>query len=183
MVLPVLCFRSSCVFYVGENMRQIFIIFILATVGCSPVVAAKSVKPFVKEGHMVVYKKQGTFEDTVDLVRTAITGKGLVINTVSHIGDMLKRTGKDLGTKEVIYEHAESLEFCHATISRNSMKASPYNIVFCPYIISVYSLPADPKTSYILYRRPHIAGSKQSKKTLQAIENLLDGIVQEALAW
>lgn len=164
-------------------MRQFFIILMIATIGCSPTLAAKSVKPFIKKDHVVVYKKQGTYEDTVDLVRTAITGKGLVVNTVSHIGDMLKRTGKDLGTTEDIYLHAESLEFCHATVSRNSMKASPYNIVFCPYIISVYSLPSDPKTSYILYRRPQIVGSKASKKSLLAIENLLDGVVQEALAW
>lgn len=164
-------------------MRQFLIVFIATVAFGNTALAAKSVKPFVKKDHLVVYKKQGTFEDTIDLLRNAITGKGLVVNTVSHIGDMLKRTGKDLGTTEEIYLHAESLEFCHATISRNSMKASPYNIVFCPYIISVYTLPPDPKTSYILYRRPQIVGSKASKKSLLAIEKLLDGVVQEALAW
>lgn len=159
------------------------IMAIIIVVVSQPSLAAKSVKPFDKKDYLVVYKKQGTFDDTRDLVKNAIIGRGLVINNISYIGNMLERTGKDLGTTKPVYLHAESLEFCSASVSRNSMEASPYNIVFCPYIVSVYTLPSDPKISYILYRRPQIVGSEASKKSLLAVEKLLDDVVQDALAW
>jgi len=164
-------------------MRHLLVTCISALFFSQAAAAANTVKPVVKEAHLVVYKKQGSFADTRDLIKDAIIGRGLVINNVSHIGDMLERTGKDLGTTRPVYLHAESLEFCSATVSRGTMEASPYNIVFCPYIISIYSLPSDPKTSYVLYRRPQIVGSEASRKSLVEVEKLLEGIIQDALAW
>ena len=164
-------------------MRQFLIIFISAMIVSHPAAADKSAKHFLKEDHMVVYKKKAKFKDTMEAVKDAITGQGLVINNISHIGHMLERTGKDLGKSKQVYLDAESLAFCSAGTSRTTMEASPHHIVFCPYIISVYVLPADPDTSYIAYRRPQIVGSKASKKSLIAVEKLLDTVVQEALSW
>lgn len=148
-----------------------------------PVTADETAKPFLKKDHMVVYKKKVKFKDAMDAVKEAITGQGLVINNVSHIGHMLERTGKDLGESKRVYLDAESLEFCSAGTSRRTMEASPHNIVFCPYIISVYVLPGEPDMSYLAYRRPQIVGTKASKKSLIAVEKLLDSVVQEALSW
>ena len=101
-------------------------------------------KPFFKDEIRVTYKVKANWADVRDQVREAITGKGIKINNVSHIGDMLIRTGKDLGYKKKVFDHAEAFEFCSATHSRFTMEADPHNIVFCPYIISVYEISGEP---------------------------------------
>lgn len=136
---------------------------------------------FAGKDYMTSYAVKGTFEDVRDNIVFTINGRGMVINNVSHIGEMLERTGKDLGASKQIFLKAESLEFCSATVSRNMMEADPHNIVFCPYIINIYVLPADPKTVHVSFRKPDLVGSAQSKKSLKAVEDLLNGIIQEAI--
>ena len=57
-----------------------------------------SVSAFAGGKHMVIYTSKDGF-DTVSAVTDAIAGQGLVINTTSHIGEMLERTGKDMGAR------------------------------------------------------------------------------------
>ena len=132
-------------------------------------------------GHLKLYTTKGEFGNVKDDLMMAITGRGLVVDHNSHIGAMLDRTGKDLGTTKPVYGKAESLQFCSATVSRRMMEADPANIVFCPYIIVFYTLPQEPKTVYVGYRRPLPVGTEASKASLKAVEELLDGIVKEAL--
>ena len=127
------------------------------------------------------YTIKGSFEEVRDNVVFAINGRGYVINNVSHVGDMLERTGKDLGASKQIFVKAESLEFCSATLSRRMMEADPHNIAFCPYIINIYVLPQDPKTVHISFRKPSLVGSAESKKSLKDVQVLLDEIIQEAI--
>jgi uncharacterized protein (DUF302 family) len=131
--------------------------------------------------HLKLYTTKGSFADVRQDVEIAITNRGLVVDHVSHISEMLERTGKDLGLPGNIFGQAESLQFCSATVSRRMMQADPANIVFCPYSVVVYTLPKDPKTVYVGYRRPELVGSPASKASLKAVEELLDGIVKEAL--
>ena len=131
--------------------------------------------------HLKLYTTRGDFDTVKQDVEIAITNRGLVIDHTSHIGAMLDRTGKDLGTTKPVYGEAESVQFCSAVISRRTMEADPTNIVFCPYIIVMYTLPQDPKTVFVGYRRPLPVGSETSKASLRAVEDLLDGIVKEAL--
>ena len=88
--------------------------------------------------YMAVLVKKGSFKDVRDAVEMAITDRGMIINNVSHVGEMLERTGKDLGETKQIFVQAEVLEFCSAVISRKMMEPDPDNIVFCPYTISEY---------------------------------------------
>jgi len=148
-------------------------------VGC----AQAGVKPVTKTDVRVTYKVKAKFDDVRDQLKTAINGKGIKINNVSHIGEMLIRTGKDLGFKKVVYTNAQAFEFCSSTVSRETMEADPHNIVFCPYIISIYEPANEAGTIYMSYRRPTIIGSDASKKALQDVEKLLDEIAQEALSW
>ena len=104
-----------------------------------------------------------------------------MINTTSHIGEMLERTGKDMGGAKQIFVQAESIEFCSATVSRKTMEADPHNIVFCPYIISVYVLPNEPNKTYVSYRKPDPVGTPASKASLKEVEKLLRSIIEEAL--
>jgi len=103
------------------------------------------------------------------------------INNVSHIGNMLARTGKDIGATRQIFEQAEALEFCSAVVSRRMMEADPHNIVFCPYIIYVYTLPGEKNRVYVAYRRPPAVGSTESRAALQAVEKLLQDIIADAI--
>jgi uncharacterized protein (DUF302 family) len=131
--------------------------------------------------YMAVFTKAGSFEDVRDAVDMAITGRGMVVNNVSHVGEMLERTGKDLGETRQIFLKAEVLEFCSAVVSRKMMEADPDNIVFCPYVISVYVVPEKPDEVRIAYRKPQIVGSSASQKALKAVDELLSGIVKDAL--
>ncbi|MDO8703448.1 MAG: DUF302 domain-containing protein [Sulfuricaulis sp.] len=141
---------------------------------CQPATAAGA-------GHLKLYTVIGHFDTVKEDLVNAITSHGLVLDHNSYISAMLERTGKDLGTTKAVYAKAESLQFCSATVSRRMMEADPANIVFCPYIIVLYTLPRDPKTVYVGYRRPLPVGSQASKASLKAVEELLDGIVKEAL--
>ena len=141
---------------------------------CQPAIAGGA-------SHLKLYTAKGDFDSVKEDVVNAITSRGLVLDHNSYIGTMLDRTGKDLGTTKAVYAKAESLQFCSATVSRHMMEADPSNIVFCPYIIVIYSLPRDPKTVYVGYRRPLPVGSQASKASLKAVEEMLDGIVKEAL--
>jgi uncharacterized protein (DUF302 family) len=60
-----------------------------------------------------------------------------VIDLVSHVGEMLNRTGGDVGSDEMIFDNADIFLFCSAAISRRVMEADPMNIVHCPYSIFV----------------------------------------------
>ena len=131
--------------------------------------------------HMAVFTKTGSFEDVRDAVDMAITDRGMVVNNVSHVGEMLERTGKDLGETRQIFLKAEVLEFCSAVVSRKMMEADPDDIVFCPYAISVYVVPEKPNEVRIAYRKPQIVGSHASQKALKAVDELLSGIVKDAL--
>ncbi|MCR4303222.1 MAG: DUF302 domain-containing protein [Gallionella sp.] len=131
--------------------------------------------------HMVVFSKAGSFDDVRDAVDMAITDRGMVVNNVAHVAEMLERTGKDLGDTKQIFLKAEALEFCSAVVSRKMMAADPDNIVFCPYVISVYVVPEKPNEVSVAYRKPQAAGSPDSQKALKAVDELLSDIIKEAL--
>ncbi|MBI2313274.1 MAG: DUF302 domain-containing protein [Betaproteobacteria bacterium] len=131
------------------------------------------------ENPIVVQFKKGQFEDIKSGVVFAIENRGLVINTTAHVGEMLERTGKDLGAGRKVFVNADVLEFCSATLSRRMMEADPHSIVFCPYAIAVYELPGEPGKTYVSYRRPAAGGA--AAKALKEVERLLADIVREAL--
>lgn len=143
-------------------------------VGMSPVALADG-------SHMTVLTKKGSFSEVRDALEMAITGRGFVINGVSHIGDMLERTGKDLGGGKQIFLKAEALEFCSATVSRQMMESDPDNIVFCPYIIAIYVVPAKPGEVRVAYRNTQLVGTPASQKSLKAVNELLNSIIKEAV--
>jgi len=132
---------------------------------------------------MIVNSTRGKFADVKNSVVFAIEGRGMTVNTVSHVGDMLERTGKDIGAIKQVFLHAEVLEFCSAKVSRQVMEADPHTIVFCPYGIAVYELPAEPDKIYVSYRKPALTGkdAKTGKAALRSVEKLLHEIVKEAL--
>ncbi len=124
---------------------------------------------------------KGAYEDVRDRVLQAIEARGLVLNYTARIGDMLERTGKDIGAAKAVYAKAELFEFCSARLSRDMMEADPHSIVHCPYAIAVYTLTKESGRVHVSYRRAPSSGSRETVKALRAVEKLLADIVGEAL--
>ena len=124
---------------------------------------------------------KGDFDDIRERVVLAVENRGLVLNYTAYVGNMLERTGKDLGRTRPIYGKAEVLEFCSAGASRATMEADPHNIAFCPYAIAVYTLAGDAGKVYVSYRKFPASGFAPSVKALREVERLLAGIVRDAL--
>lgn len=113
----------------------------------------------------------GSFEDATFAVESTIVGRGLVIDYVSHTGEMLNRTGADVGSDVTIFDNADIFLFCSAVVSREVMEADPMNIAHCPYNIFV----TDTDGEVMIGHRTYPDGP------MQAVETLLDEIVQEAV--
>ncbi|MCW3782336.1 DUF302 domain-containing protein [Defluviimonas salinarum] len=116
------------------------------------------------------YPFDGSFEDATFSVETAIVGKGLVIDYVSHVGDMLNRTGADVGSDVKIFDAADIFLFCSAQISRKVMEADPMNIAHCPYGIFVTDREGAVSIGY----------RNQPDGPMQEVQTLLDSIAREA---
>ncbi len=117
-----------------------------------------------------VYAFDGSFDDATFAVESEIIGAGLVIDNVAHAGEMLARTGPDLGSDVVIFEAADIYQFCSAVLSRQVMEANPANIAFCPYGIFVTDRAGTVEIGF----RNFPAGE------MQLIQELLDGIARAA---
>jgi hypothetical protein len=131
--------------------------------------------------HMSMRKIESPYEYVVDDIKNAIAERGIKINNISHIGNMLTRTAEAVGASKQVFVHAEAIEFCSSSISRATMEADPHNIVFCPYIIAIYSLPGEEDFTYVSYRRPTPVGSPESQAAIKAVEDLLEEIITAAV--
>jgi uncharacterized protein (DUF302 family) len=123
---------------------------------------------------------RGSFDDVKQQLVLAIENRGLIVNHESKVGEMLERTGKDLGVANRIYLRAEVLEFCSATLSRQVMEADARLLALCPYGIGIYSLPGETNTVHLVYRRPPRQGAEAAVQILQQVDRLLHEIVQDA---
>jgi len=133
------------------------------------------------DGAVVVRAINGSFEEIRERVVFAVQSQGLVVDHTAKVGEMLERTGKDLGETQQIFGEAEVLEFCSALVSRRMVQADPQLLAFCPYGIAVYTLPGDSQTTYVSYRRMVTdVVSPAQKPVLERVESLLEAIVEEA---
>jgi len=133
-------------------------------------------------GAYAVYESDSGFETVMEGAKTAILERGMYINNIMHMGDMLDRTGKDLGMEEKIYERAESIEFCSAVLSRKMTSEDPSRIVNCPFILSVYTLPGEPDKTYVAHRlipESEIEGSE----IMAEVAEMLKGVAEGAASW
>ena len=129
--------------------------------------------PLFAQG-VVTYQSDDSFDDVLFGLQNAILDQGLVIDSTSHVGDMLERTRTDVGSDVVIFEKADILNFCSASLSRKVMEADPMNLQFCPYGIFVYTQPEQPGRTTIGYRQMPDGPMKE-------VEALLDSISRAAV--
>ena len=126
--------------------------------------------PALANDDVVTVPYDGSFEDATFAVETAIVGRGLVIDYVSHTGEMLQRTGIDVGSDVELFEAADVFLFCSAVLSRKVMEADPMNIAHCPYGIFV----ADQAGEVVIGHRVYPEGA------MKEVEALLHDIAEEA---
>ena len=118
----------------------------------------------------IVVLFDGSFDDATFAVENAIVDRGLVIDHVSHVGEMLARTGADVGSDKTIFDAADIFLFCSAVVSRAVMEADPMNIAHCPYGIFV----AEREGKILIGYRDYPEGA------MQKVEDFLQEIVAEA---
>lgn len=119
---------------------------------------------------VTTYPFDGSFDDATFAVEAAIVGRGLVIDYRSHVGEMLNRTGADVGSDVAIFDNADVFLFCSAVLSRKMMEADPLNIAHCPYSIFVTDREGQVSVGY-----RHLPDGP-----MQEVQTLLDDIAQEA---
>lgn len=124
---------------------------------------------------MITYDTDQSFDDVVFGLENAILDAGLVIDHVSHTGDMLERTKADVGSDITIFEHADIFSFCSAKISREVMEADPMNVVFCPYDIFVIVRADTPDVTTIGFRT-------YPDGPMKKVETMLDEIAKSAIS-
>jgi hypothetical protein len=129
-----------------------------------------------------VYESESDFETVMEGAKMAIQERGMYINNVMHMGEMLDRTGKDLGMDEKIYERAESIEFCSAVLSRKMTREDPSRIVNCPFIVSVYTLPGEPGKTYVVHKEIPEGETKESE-IMEEVSEMLKGVADGAVSW
>jgi uncharacterized protein (DUF302 family) len=134
-------------------------------------ILALAANPGIAADQAVTYPFDGDFGDATFAVESAIVGRGLVIDYVSHTGAMLNRTGADVGSTTELFNEADIFLFCSAQLSRKVMEADPMNIAHCPYGIFV----ADQAGEVMIGYRKYPDGE------MQEVQALLDEIVQEAM--
>jgi len=123
---------------------------------------------------VVSYKVDQDVDEVLFSLENEIIGRGLKIDSVSHVGDMLVRTQIDVGATRQIYRTAEVMTFCSATLSRKMMEINPANISFCPYKIFVFATMEEPDKT-IIGHDTFPAGE------MKEVEAYLDAIVKDAI--
>lgn len=122
---------------------------------------------------VISYTTDDSFEDVVFGLENAIVNAGLVVDSVSHTGDMLERTKADVGSEVTLFQKADIYSFCSAAVSRRVMEADPMNVVYCPYDIFIIQMPEDDKVT--------IGFRSYPEGPMKEVETLLDGIAKSAI--
>jgi len=153
-------------------MRRLELFLAAALLSAAPCGLAQQVAHFTAAGG---------YDEIRQLLIIAVENQGLVVDHRSNVGDMLARTGKDLGDSRQLYQQAEVLQFCSANYSRQMMDAAPELLAYCPFGIGIYTLPGESATVHLVYRRMRTEGLEPAAaQALQRIDALLEQIVREA---
>jgi uncharacterized protein (DUF302 family) len=118
---------------------------------------------------VVSYATEDAFDDATFAVESAIVDRGLVIDYVSHVGEMLARTKEDVGGTKDLFDAADIFLFCSAQLSRQVMEADAMNIAHCPYGVIVMDQGGAVSIGY-----------RDLPDGMEAVESLLDEIAREA---
>lgn len=128
------------------------------------------------------YETTAPFDEVRQDLMDAIVNRGYVIDYEAFVGEMLARTGADVGAEKTIFKdgNANVMQFCSAVLSRNAMEADIMNLSFCPYGVFVYENAEAAGTVTVGFRRLDEIGSDESKAAIGEVNAVLDEIAKEA---
>ena len=153
------------------------------TLALSCTLAAVLALPNAQAGNgYAVHETSSSFGDVMEGLQSAIQERGMYINNVMHMGEMLERTGRDLGLGEPVFLKAESIEFCSAGLSHRMTHENPARVVNCPFIVAAYVLAKEPDKTYVVYREIPQDQIEASPVMAEVAENL-KGIAETGASW
>ena len=160
------------------------ILIALWALTCAGFVLTSTVSAETADGYKS-YVKMGKFDDVLFDLNNAIVDRGLVIDYVGHLQQMLTRTSETVGSvtpggSKTPYTQAQFLQFCSAKLTHEVISANPLNIAICPYVVFIYELKTDPGKIHVGFRRPIGGPSKLTRKAVAKVEALLEEIAEEA---
>ena len=148
-------------------------IVLSALIGCAAAASARAEEPRT-------FRTKGSYDDVRFELNNVIIARGLAITYTGNIGEMLDRTGADVGSTLKVYKSAEYITFCSAKLSRQMIEADAANLTFCPFVLVIYETAANPGEVVIAYRPLIPQGSAASKAAIAAADKLLEGIARDA---
>ena len=130
---------------------------------------------------------QAEFDDVFADLQDSVVNRGLVIDYVGNVDNMLLRTAKAVGSvtsdgQKSPYLHAKYMQFCSAKLTHKAVSADPENLAICPYIVYLYETRAKPGQVTLGYRPPVFGPSKRSRQIKAEVLEFLQGIISEATA-
>ena len=130
---------------------------------------------------------QAEFVDVFADLQDAVINKGLVIDYVGNVDNMLNRTSSTAGSvtsdgEKSPYLNAKYMQFCSSKLTHKAVSADPHNLAICPYIVYMFETRAKPGNITIGYRPPIFGPSKRSRKIKVEVLEFLESIVNEAIA-
>lgn len=161
-----------------RGARSLAAAVVLAAVG----LVAAPAPAEAADARLTVYESDSNFEDTIFALESAVIGRGLTIDYHSHIGEMLSRTGADVGSDVQVFEDAQIFVFCSAVLSRKMMEFDPSNVGFCPWGVFAYATPGEngaERNANVGFRRL-VGAETPAESPMHEIDALLDSIVREA---
>ncbi|WP_328985268.1 DUF302 domain-containing protein [Thiorhodovibrio winogradskyi] len=173
--------RSPVVLHPGLSLAAL-VVMGLMLVGVGAQAEDDAQADPARQDAAAVYVSDNTFAEVMDGLRLAIEERGLVINNIMHMNEMLERTGADLAMDGALFGEARSVEFCSAVLSRRMIAEDPSRIVNCPFIIAVYSLPDEPDKTLVAHRR-FGADELANSEVMPEVAQMLQEIAEQAVSW
>ena len=125
----------------------------------------------------------GDFDEVFGDLQDAVINRGLVIDYVGDVGQMLERTAdaaKGSDTKAP-YLKARYLQFCSAVLTHEAVGADVHNLAMCPYVVFAYQTRAKPDEVSVGYRQVTLAPAAPSQAAQAKVHDLLQAVVNEAV--
>lgn len=128
---------------------------------------------------------EAEFEDVFQDLQDAILNRGLVIDYVGHVNDMLERTaavsaeGSDIKSP---YQNAKFVQFCSSVLTHEAIRIKPQNLATCPYVLFVYQTHEKPERIAVGYRNPELGIPGPTRFVMEKVDALLKDMVTEVVA-
>ena len=165
-----------------KNVLSVFLLFVVS-------IFAAVFPASAQDKAVTHYTKtvQTEFSEVFADLQDAVINKGLVIDYVGNVDNMLNRTSSTAGSvtsdgDKSPYLNAKYMQFCSSKLTHKAVSADPHNLAICPYIVYLFETRAKPGYVTIGYRPPIFGPSKRSRKIKVEVLEYLESIVNEAIA-